>query len=579
MRSPIHAMLWEIWRVTRVEAAWKLALGIASGLAALIWCAAIAPPGNPTKTRDFGAVIAMVLIVFPHFTGWLFLARFNKGRPGFPLQLLFTRPVRTTVIVGFSMAYLIAVPSAIYLVSALLLTVISGYPFPLLPVAAWIAALGLVTLAAQWSARSIVVSTFVVMVAGMAWFFFAVQRLTSFPDGFDWQDSPKLWPTIFDFPLTDYAVIASIALASFGIAVAAVARQRRGDVAAGWAPGAGWPEWLVNLFRLPCPTSSAMRAQVWIDLKSRGLPVLTIAVFLAIATPLLFAVCGAIETSFSGGIIELITPALVGLPCMFSAMALVLSAFNAFGLGGPQGSFFEATQPYGTARLAGLKVLVRSACTLAALIAVGVSLCASFKFIPLVSSDKFGSRIEIGDVTLSAWLRAIEGAVTALSGYELLALAVVVAIGVVLWVAALAVFLALWNRYFRRVNITVSLLLLYGLALGVLALAGRYGIVSTSLVDALFSATRWIAAAALVLVTAYLFRSGFAERLLTVRYACGAVVISVAFAVAWLTVLHATGVHLSGMPVANAVSMLSPALLPLTLGVMAPWSLDRTRHM
>ena len=31
MRSPIVAMLWEIWRVTRVEAAWKLALGIVGG--------------------------------------------------------------------------------------------------------------------------------------------------------------------------------------------------------------------------------------------------------------------------------------------------------------------------------------------------------------------------------------------------------------------------------------------------------------------------------------------------------------------------------------------------------------------
>ncbi len=93
---------------------------------------------------DNGAAIAMILLVLPHFVGWLSLARLNGGRPGFPLYLHYTRPVRTAVIVGLPMAYLTAMSSAIYLVSALLLRVTSGYPFPLLPVAAWIAALTLV---------------------------------------------------------------------------------------------------------------------------------------------------------------------------------------------------------------------------------------------------------------------------------------------------------------------------------------------------------------------------------------------------------------------------------------------------
>ena len=46
MRSPVVAMLWENWRLTRVEAAWRLVLGIV-GLAwpPLLFCfAAIARP-------------------------------------------------------------------------------------------------------------------------------------------------------------------------------------------------------------------------------------------------------------------------------------------------------------------------------------------------------------------------------------------------------------------------------------------------------------------------------------------------------------------------------------------------------
>ena len=42
-QSRIVVMLWEIWRVTRVEAAWKLAFGIVGGLAVLALCAAVAP--------------------------------------------------------------------------------------------------------------------------------------------------------------------------------------------------------------------------------------------------------------------------------------------------------------------------------------------------------------------------------------------------------------------------------------------------------------------------------------------------------------------------------------------------------
>ena len=66
---------------------------------------------------------------------------------------------------------------------------------------------------------------------------------------------------------------------------------------------------------------------------------------------------------------------------MFSLPVLLLLGGNAFGIRRKQGrtyaSAFEATQPYGTARMAGLKVLVRTACVLAALMVVGVSVWAS----------------------------------------------------------------------------------------------------------------------------------------------------------------------------------------------------------
>ena len=202
---------------------------------------------------------------------------------------------------GFRWRISLPCRAAIYLVSALLLRVTSGYAFPLLPVAAWIAALTLVFVAAAWSTRNRTIQVLVMMVAVLRAFGVAMDRLTAveLPGGYDWP--PRLWPTLFDFPRTDYAWIALIGLASFGVTVAGVTRQRRGD---GWVevPSAqrdGFWDRLVHLFRFPCPTSSATRAQVWLDLKSNGLPVLTIGVALAIVILLLSAVSGPIDAAIN----------------------------------------------------------------------------------------------------------------------------------------------------------------------------------------------------------------------------------------------------------------------------------------
>ena len=158
MRSPIAAMLWELWRVTRVEAAWKLALGVVVALAA--WPCPL--PSRLQNAEWYGiralAALVSILLYMPHIMGWLSLAGLNGGQPGFPLYLHYTRPIRTAVMVGVPMAYLTALSFAIYLVSAFLLRAASGYPFSVLPAAAWIAALALVLRTISWSTRSMVVT-------------------------------------------------------------------------------------------------------------------------------------------------------------------------------------------------------------------------------------------------------------------------------------------------------------------------------------------------------------------------------------------------------------------------------------
>jgi hypothetical protein len=559
MRSPSAAMLWEVWRVTRVEAAWKLAFGIVGGLAVLALSATFAPA-------------ARILLYLPHIVGWLSLAALNGGKPGFPLYLQYTRPVRTAVMVGLPTAYLTAVTFAIYLVSAFLLREASGYPFSVLPAAAWIAALTVVLGTIGSSTRSVVVLMLGWLVTLFAGGGFIGARLDSFPKD-------------VNYPLTDYALIALIGLVCFGVTVANVARQRCGDMqtALPSTPSGGLWGWLINLLRFPCPTSSATRAQVWLDLKSSGLPVLTIGVALAIVFPLVSAVSGRIDAALNADprvscpIKECFwaraTPPLFA---PLSVFAMFFLGGNAFGIRRRQGRAymraFEVTHAHGTAQLAALKILVRSVCVLAAIIAIGVSAWIS---VPLLGDAVF---IQMWNVPLSSRLPAINGAIAALTWYEQLSLVVVAAVGVVICVAAVAVFGALRTRYSRR--IVPPLLLLYGLVLLWLAVGVRVAPDAASQfhLDVVYGAMCWIAAAAMVFTTVYVCRSGLAEHVLTIHYASGAVAISAAFGAAWLTVLNMAGARLAGTSAMGVVWMLSPALLPLTFSMLAPWSLSRIRH-
>lgn len=581
MRSPIVAMLWENWRLTRVEAAWHLAVGIVAASAVLVLFAALPPD---TVARDFGAVIAFILLVMLHILGWLSINKLNLVRPGFPFYLLYTRPIRTSVAVLVPMAYQALVSAVLYLVSALLLRIVFGYPFPLLPVAAWIVSINLATTAVTWSIPNLVVRVLGTLAVAVTWSALGMHLITvDHTPGPDLAP-PHLWPSIFDWPFIYYAPIGVVGLVSYGLTVVAVARQRRGD---GQTPMSltvigGYPERLINLFRFPCPTTSATRAQAWFELKAQGLPVLTIGLALAIVIPLLFVVTTRLDLVLSAVFTRPSTRLIALTVAVFSLPAVLVLGGNAFGLRFKQGwryaGAFEATQACGTGQLAGLKVLVRSLCLLVALVAVGASVWTSASVIPFDVLEDNDTFIEKSRSPVSAWMRGLQAGVDAMSAHELLALAVVAASGVVFWVAWWAAIRALWTRYPRHLNIGASLLLLYGLAIVLLVLANR-AIGWEFPLGTIVRATGWIAAVAIVLATAYLAWRNFMEQSMTGLQAWVAILLLAVFGAAWLTLLGAAGVSLAALPTADVAWMLSPALLPLTIAVLAPWSYSRVRHI
>jgi hypothetical protein len=383
------------------------------------------------------------------------------------------------------------------------------------------------------------------------------------------------------FSLAENAAMAAMGLVCFGLTVAGVARQRRGDP----PPVMPWAAAVARL-RLPrfaCPTSSPTRAQVWFELSSGTQGVLAIGGAFALAIPLSLTVGGALDVLLSRFLGEVaVGRAVAASIAVLSVPAVLVLGGNAFGIRRKQGrvfaSPFEATLACGTARMASLKVLVRSACLLAALTAVGASIWTSASVIPFDVLGDQDTFIEKSQSPLSGRMRAIEGVVVAMSGYEWLALAFVVSILVAVMVASRAAHGALRARYSRPLNIAGWGLLLYGLALVLLTLTADRGVGLPILLDAMLTATTWIAAAAGVLAAVYLFWSVVAARLLTPRSASVVLLASAAFGVAWVTVLRAAGAQLTGTPATDVVRMLSPVLLPLMAGLLAPWSLSRIRH-
>jgi hypothetical protein len=551
LRSPVAAMLWENWRLSRVEAVQRLLVGLL--------VVSVILKVNSAQ----GPTISFWVLVGVHGFFYFSIAKLNGGRfmdgykPGFPLYLLYTRPVPTTVLVGVAVIYDAVSCAALYLVSVLFIGLVFDTWFPSWYIAACLVAYHLVCTCIQYATRNRVVQW-----VGSIASFWPVIALTR-----SGLDSP---PT-----LAHYALLALMAVLAFALTVAGVSRQRRGDAVASepfTAAWSGYPVGLISLFRFPCPMSSATKAQLWFELKSTGFPALTLGLAIALLILLLSAL---------GTYVAPARGAALGTAVFAVPLLLFIFASNAFGIRNKQGrsqaSVFEMTQPRGTAQLVGLKLLVRTACVLAALLAIALAVWISGSFM-----SSWGQWLPDGNKDALPGLLQLRGAigdaVAGQSGYLHAAQAIVISVaiaGLVAWQAARE---ALKARYPRPTLVVMWLPAVWGLTVFLLAVAGSNGIVPHAVMRSLVFAAMWTATAVLVSATIYLFWRNIAERALPAIYVAGVLAILVAFGVAYLTLLHAIGVQLAEKPLAAGAILTWPVLLLLLGSMLAPWSLNRVRH-
>lgn len=553
MQTPATAMVWELWRLTRREMFFRLAIVVGLASAVLI-----------VKSGDRGEVVPVVFfLVVAQATMTALWAKNVDNQMGFPFYLGFTRPIPTWLLVIVPMAYLGVVSAVSYLIPAIVLRAAFTIPLPLAPVAAPVAAVTLVFAACIWWSRDKVAQS-AGLIAALGCLYlgyrkhFAESGISGDLDSrIAALSDPNAWMVLFQFSWAEYSSIALVAAAAIAMAVYGVERQRHGDdsfsvrrklTLAVLSPAGMFSDSL----RIPCPISSPTLAQLWMEMKRQGVPILALGVATALLIPPFLFVAKAYDFVLIGMMLALLS---LMVP-LFAGLAWI------FGLRRKQGSTdmstFEATRALGTARLVGLKVFVTVTCMLGAWIAIGTSLWASA---PIV-----------GDVFDFGWIRQnLTAILNELPGYWTAALAIVALVQLSATVACLGTFQVFNAIYPRRVLVCALSFGSYFLVLA-FAIAGEW--VGATVVEA----HAWIIAAVVPLGAVYMFREVLKDRIFTPRLTVATFLVWMGYAAAYFALLYQSGMFQSEMALAFLALLVSLSLAPLGSVALAPWSLGLIRH-
>jgi hypothetical protein len=555
-------MLWESWRLTWRQLAFFGALASFGGWAMLA--------GGAEDAPDRGSAYIVFVLLMLVATMALIAVSLVAGRAtlGFPFPLAFGRPVRTSLFVAVPMFYRAAACAAIYAIPAAALRAAYGVPFPVTPVAVLVAAFATLLLGSTWFTRDAKVralSTFALLLFGVP---AALQWLNpwnaatgSFP--------PPVEPDMVTLSETDYVVIALAVAVAYLVTVYGVERQRHGAEAPRPPQPAvvqrpsnaskGFVEHFrdatLAIIRWPCPTSSPLAAELWIETKARALPVLAIGLLLALCVPLLVKLASGVEAQLVGVLVVVCVIVVVGSP--FSA-AISASFWNReASLRAPM-SPFEATRPIATARLAAVQITV----ALGAIVGAWTFIAASFWFsLPLAGAD---TSLATVPQSVAASLRAAP--IMRVAGILMMGFVTLSTV-----VALLAAFRAFSVLYGKRLWLGALGLCLYGIF-------GLFAIATERWSGAVIGLHLWALAVVIPAGTVLAMVRALKERIVLPRHAVVAVAIWGALTVLGWLVARDLGFEFESLAPVIGALVAAAVLLPLTASMLAVWSLGLIRH-
>jgi hypothetical protein len=549
MHSPATAMIWELWRLTRKELLFLVALLILGGAALLTIGEQVGE--ESTMATLFLFASALICLNSP----WSWTRKIDNG-VGFLFNLGYVRPIPTWLLVCIPLAYLGVSVAVAYLVTVGALNVFFGIGFPLIPVAVTIGVAAIIFTSCYWwtANRAIQMTGVYAALAGVIFLYRWVH-----PESLPGNDfPPERWPIMFAFSFLDYVVLLVGAGIAIAITIFGVEHQRHGDEsvffyenggkAVSYTNLSGWFAARVNgIVRVSCPTDSPVRAQWWFEMRTVGLDVLATGALGVVAIPVLLAV---------GNILDWDTVILLVMVSPFLVLSTGISRL--LGVQKKPGhtylGVYNATRSMGIAELFTLKLSVAVICVLVA----WAFLAASF----WVSTPLFSDVADFTDdkqhvISTLGSLGAGGIAFWALFGV----------IQVATMISYTAAFHAFYILHSKRALVVGLSVVAYFLGLSVAMnqeiIPDWFPVMNTHLV---------LIAAVVVLGTVASLKIGFRDSIFSAKQIRVALVSWLLFAAVCFAILDWNLIS-SDVPIALAVFFVaSLTLVPLLAAVVAPWA-------
>lgn len=358
MGTPIQAMIWELWRTSRVSllirSTWMLAIVVLVQCYLSFTSVAVDDPQTQVFVGMSIGILVAMSIASP-----LWIVEIDRTVLGFSFRLGFTRPVTTTTLVAVPMLYTIVTSVFCYLLSASLLGWFSGTSMPLVAQATIVASMVTCFVAATWTppthaGKAMSLLTVGILMIGCSLLFHS-QHNTSTPMLYAMGD-----PEYFNMGWQHYAVILAIPLLAFVVTVRAVDRQRHGE-----RQRIGTRRRLIFAAtpkRLP-PFRNRFTAQCWYEMRNCGLAVFLGGLVVASLVLTFVSIVSRLDPGWDAAPVVWLVALVV---CPF--VCQLIAADRALGIRRKHGaisySSFDATRAMSSDRLIASKLLVIAACSL-----------------------------------------------------------------------------------------------------------------------------------------------------------------------------------------------------------------------
>jgi hypothetical protein len=358
MRHASAGLLWHAWRLSRRW--YLLILAVAVAIHFTIMNLAPAGMADLPDLREHLApgsiVLALILALFSTL-----VAISLGGRAGFPMRFEFRLPQSTALLVGMPMLLLGTLCASLYAIPLLASRLLYGLPMPVMAGTALIATVSVLLAAASWATTTNTTRGIALILAVTT----STKLMTSLQP-FHFRNGtragePVFGPDVIFLSPVQYALLALLIIALYGLTVRSVALQRQGER---WritrarrltgTPVAGRSSSSLvdrasDLLRIPSPVSSPQAAELWVECKRLGIPLLAMSVLLALLMPVLPWTDSVLNAN--------------GAPLLATAAPVVLF-FTGVGLGifnrrtaaGGYMNPFEGTRAIGTLQMAGIQL-------------------------------------------------------------------------------------------------------------------------------------------------------------------------------------------------------------------------------